>query len=47
MNHISKSPSKIQPKKKTVGFENTPMPVFPLTDDEIAQVIAYIKTLKN
>lgn len=34
-------------KKKTVGFENTPMPVFPLTDDEIAQVIAYIKTLKN
>ena len=33
--------------KKTVGFENTPMPVFPLTDDEIKQVIAYIKTLKN
>ncbi|MBS1920896.1 MAG: c-type cytochrome [Bacteroidetes bacterium] len=34
-------------KKITVGFENTPMPVFPLTDEEIKQVIAYIKSLKD
>ena len=33
--------------KITVGFEVTPMPVFPMTDDEIEQVIAYMKTLKN
>jgi mono/diheme cytochrome c family protein len=33
--------------KITVGFENTPMPVFPMTDDEVEQVIAYMKTLKN
>ncbi|MBX3242160.1 MAG: c-type cytochrome [Chitinophagaceae bacterium] len=32
-------------RKITVGFENTPMPVFPVTDDEIEQLIAYIKTL--
>ncbi|HRN58462.1 MAG TPA: hypothetical protein PLL71_18505, partial [Agriterribacter sp.] len=32
-------------QKITVGFENTPMPVFPVTDDEIEQLIAYIKTL--
>ena len=34
-------------QKITVGFENTPMPVFPVTDEEIEQLIAYIKTLKN
>lgn len=34
-------------QKITVGFENTPMPVFPVTDEEIDQLIAYIKTLKN
>lgn len=34
------------PKQKvTVGFEKVPMPAIPLTDDEIAQVISYIKTL--
>jgi cytochrome c oxidase subunit 2 len=33
--------------KITVGFDKTPMPVFPITDDEIEQVIAYMKTLKN
>lgn len=32
-------------QKLAVGFENTPMPVFPLTDEEIEQVIAYMKTL--
>ena len=34
-------------QKITVGFAVTPMPVFPMTDDEIEQVIAYMKTLKN
>lgn len=34
-------------KKITVGFEKTPMPVFPLTDDEIEQIVAYIKSLNN
>ncbi|HMN32007.1 MAG TPA: c-type cytochrome [Chitinophagaceae bacterium] len=34
-------------KKVTVGFEKTPMPVFPLTDEEIDFLVAYIKTLKN
>lgn len=34
-------------QKITVGFENTPMPVFPMTDDEMDQLIAYIKTLKD
>ncbi len=34
-------------QKVTVGFEKTPMPVFPLTDEEIDYLIAYIKTLKN
>lgn len=34
-------------RKITVGYENTPMPVFPVTDEEIDQLIAYIKTLKN
>ncbi len=34
-------------QKITVGFETTVMPVFPVTDDEIEQLIAYIKTLKN
>ena len=34
-------------QKITVDFENTPMPVFPVTDEEIEQLIAYIKTLKN
>jgi cytochrome c oxidase subunit 2 len=33
-------------QKLTVGFEKTPMPVFPLTDEEIAQVTAFIRTLK-
>lgn len=33
--------------KITVGFDKTPMPVFPITDEEIEQVIAYMKTLKN
>lgn len=31
--------------KITVGYENTPMPVMGLSDEEIAQVISYIKTL--
>jgi cytochrome c oxidase subunit II len=34
-------------QKITVGFSKTPMPVFPITDEEIEQVIAYMKTLKN
>ena len=34
-------------RKITVGFEKTPMPVFPLTDDEIEQIVAYIKSLNN
>lgn len=34
-------------RKITFGYENTPMPVFPVTDEEIDQLIAYIKTLKN
>lgn len=38
---------KIPQQKITVGFASTPMPVFPMTDDEIEQVIAYMKTLKN
>lgn len=33
--------------KITVGYEKTPMPRFPLRDDEIEQIIAYIKSLKN
>lgn len=33
-------------QKITVGFENTPMPVFPVSDDEIEYLIAFIKTLK-
>ena len=33
--------------KITKNFESTPMPAFPLSDDEIDQVIAYMKTLKN
>ncbi len=33
-------------QKLTVGFEKTPMPVFPLTDEEIEQVTAFIRTLK-
>lgn len=33
-------------KKITVGYEKVPMPEFPLTDEEIDQVISYIKTLK-
>lgn len=37
-----------EPQRKiTVGFENTPMPVFPVTDAEIDQLIAFIKSLKN
>lgn len=34
-------------QKITVGYEKTPMPAFPLTDEEIEQVTAYIKSLKN
>lgn len=34
-------------QKITVGFEKTPMPAFPVSDDEIEQLISYIKTLKN
>ncbi|MCZ2223185.1 MAG: c-type cytochrome [Chitinophagales bacterium] len=35
-------------QKVTVGFEkNPPMPVFPLTDEDIDHVIAYIKSLKK
>lgn len=34
-------------KKITIGFEKAPMPVFPLTDDEIDQITSYIKTLSN
>ncbi len=34
-------------QKITVGFEKTPMPVFPVNDEEIDQLIAYIKSLKN
>lgn len=38
----------LEPQKKiTVGFENTPMPPTPLTDEEINELIAYIKSLKN
>lgn len=38
---------KLPQQKITVGFENTPMPVFPVTDNEIDQLIAYIKSLKD
>lgn len=31
----------------TVGFENTPMPQVPMTDEELDHLIAYIKSLKN
>ena len=34
-------------QKITVGYEKTPMPAFPVSDDEIEQLISYIKTLKN
>ncbi|MBS1641161.1 MAG: c-type cytochrome [Bacteroidetes bacterium] len=34
-------------KKITVGFEKTPMPVIPMTDEDIDNLIAYIKSLKN
>ncbi|MBI2729556.1 MAG: c-type cytochrome [Sphingobacteriales bacterium] len=34
-------------QKITVGFEKTPMPLFPLTDEEIDLLIAYMKTLKK
>lgn len=34
-------------QKLTVGFEKTPMPIFPLTDEDIDQIIAYIKSLQN
>lgn len=33
-------------KKVTIGFEKTAMPVFPVDDKEINQLIAFIKTLK-
>ncbi len=33
-------------KKITVGFEKTAMPIFPVDDEEIDQLIAFIKTLK-
>lgn len=33
-------------KKIVVGFENTPMPTLPMTDEEMNQVMAYIKSLK-
>ncbi len=36
------------PKQKVkVGYEKTPMPVFPLKDDEIDHIIAYIKSLSK
>ncbi len=36
----------LEPSKKiTVGFEQTMMPQVPVTDEEINQIIAYIKTL--
>ncbi len=34
-------------QKITVGFEKTIMPALPVSDEEIEQLIAYIKTLKN
>ncbi|MBS1580152.1 MAG: c-type cytochrome [Bacteroidetes bacterium] len=34
-------------KKITAGFEKTPMPVIPMTDEDIDNLIAYIKSLKN
>ncbi|MBI5950905.1 MAG: cytochrome c oxidase subunit II [Chloroflexi bacterium] len=37
----------LQPKAKEVkGFAPTTMPAYPLTDEEIANIIAYLKTLK-
>lgn len=33
-------------KKIAVGFEKIAMPIFPVTDEEIDQLIAFIKTLK-
>jgi len=37
----------LHPQQKiTVGYEKTPMTTIPLTDEEISQVIAYIKSLK-
>ena len=38
----------LEPSKLiTVGFENTPMPQVPMTDEELDHLIAYIKSLKN
>lgn len=34
-------------QKIAVGFNKIPMPVFPVSDEEIEQLIAYIKTLKK
>ncbi len=34
-------------QKIAVGFDKIPMPVFPVSDTEIEQLIAYIKTLKK
>jgi cytochrome c oxidase subunit 2 len=37
----------LNPKAKEVkGFAPTVMPAYPLTDEEIANIIAYLKTLK-
>jgi cytochrome c oxidase subunit 2 len=37
----------LEPKAKEVkGFAPTVMPAYPLTDEEIANIIAYLKTLK-
>ncbi len=37
-----------QPQQKiTVGFEKSPMPVFPVTDEDIDHIIAYIKSLSK
>ncbi len=45
-NYIRESITNPQ-QKITVGFETTVMPAFPITDEEIDQVTAYIKSLKN
>ncbi len=38
----------LEPSKKiTVGFESTPMPQVPMTPEEMDNLIAYIKSLKN
>lgn len=44
--YVTESIKKPQ-QKVALGFDKTPMPVFPMTDEEIEQVIAYMKTLKN